>query len=117
MSIVAPTLQSFFTDRLMRQRQASPRTITSYRDSLRLLITWVHDTKRIQPHRLDWGDLDAETVTAFLDHLETERHNTARTRNLRLTAIRSLFAYASLAHPEHAELIRRVLARSEEHTV
>lgn len=110
MSLVAPTLQSFFTDRLMRQRQASPRTITSYRDSLRLLVTWVHDTKRIQPHRLDWTDLDADTITAFLDHLELERHNTARTRNLRLTAIRSLFTYASLAHPEHAELIRRVLA-------
>lgn len=110
MSLVAPTLQRFFTDRLLRQRQVSPRTIASYRDSFRLLLTWVHDTKRIQPHRLDWADLDAGTVTAFLDHLEQERNNTARTRNLRLTAIRSLFSYASLSHPEHAELIRRVLA-------
>ena len=110
MSLVAPTLQTFFTDRLLRQRQVSPRTIAAYRDSLRLLLTWVHDTKRIQPHRLDWADLDAGTITAFLDHLEQERNNTARTRNLRLTAIRSLFSYASLAHPEHAELIRRVLA-------
>jgi site-specific recombinase XerD len=110
MSLVAPTLQSFFTDRLLRQRQVSPRTITAYRDSLRLLLNWVHDTKRIQPHRLDWADLDAGTITAFLDHLEHDRHNTARTRNLRLTAIRSLFSYASLSHPEHAELIRRVLA-------
>ena len=58
----------------------------------------------------DWADLDVGTITAFLDHLEQERNNTARTRNLRLTAIRSLFSYASLAHPEHAELIRRVLA-------
>lgn len=110
MSLVAPTLQSFFTDRLLRQRQVSPRTITAYRDSLRLLLNWVHDTKRIQPHRLDWADLDGATITAFLDHLEHDRHNTARTRNLRLTAIRSLFSYASLNHPEHAELIRRVLA-------
>lgn len=110
MSAVAPTLQSFFTDRLLRQRQASPRTVVSYRDSLRLLLTWVRDTKRIQPYRLDWADLDAATITAFLDHLEQARKNTARTRNLRLTAIRSLFSYASLAHPEHAELIRRVLA-------
>jgi site-specific recombinase XerD len=110
MSLIAPTLQSFFTDRLVQQRQVSPRTITSYRDSLRLLLTWIHDTQRIEPHRLDWADLDAVTITAFLDHLEQERHNTPRTRNLRLTAIRSLFAYASLAHPEHAELIRRVLA-------
>jgi site-specific recombinase XerD len=109
-SLVAPTLQSFFTDRLLRQRQVSTRTIAAYRDSLRLLLTWVHDTKRIQPHRLDWADLDAGTIAAFLDHLEQERKNSARTRNLRLTAIRSLFSYASLAHPEHAELIRRVLA-------
>lgn len=110
MSLVAPTMQSFFTDRLLRQRQVSPRTIASYRDSLRLLLTWVHDTKRIQPHRLDWADLDAGTIAAFLDHLERERNSAARTRNLRLTAIRSLFSYASLSHPEHAELIRRVLA-------
>lgn len=110
MSIVAPTLQSFFTDRLLRQRQVSQRTIAAYRDSLRLLLTWVQDTKRIQPHQLDWADLDASTIAAFLDYLEQDRHNTARTRNLRLTAIRSLFSYASLAHPEHAELIRRVLA-------
>jgi site-specific recombinase XerD len=109
-SLVAPTLQSFFTDRLLRQRQVSPRTITAYRDSLRLLLNWVHDTRRIQPHRLDWADLDTGTITAFLDHLEHDRRNTARTRNLRLTAIRSLFSYASLNHPEHAELIRRVLA-------
>lgn len=110
MSLIAPTLQSFFTDRLLRQRQVSPRTVAAYRDSLRLLLTWIHDTKRIQPHQLDWADLDAATITAFLDHLEQERNNTARTRNLRLTAIRSLFSYASLTHPEHAELIRRVLA-------
>lgn len=110
MSLVAPTLQSFFTDRLLRQRQVTPRTITAYRDSLRLLVTWVHATKGVQPYRLDWSDLDAGTITAFLDHLEQGRNNTARTRNLRLTAIRSLFSYASLAHPEHAELIRRVLA-------
>lgn len=110
MSPVAPTLQGFFTDRLLRQRQASPRTVTAYRDSLRLLVTWIHETKKIPPHRLDWADLDAEAVAGFLDHLEHDRGNTARTRNLRLTAIRSLFAYASLQHPEHAESIRRVLA-------
>ncbi len=110
MSPVAPTLQGFFTDRLLRQRQVSPRTVTAYRDSLRLLVTWIHDTKKIPPHRLDWADLDAEAVSGFLDHLERDRGNTARTRNLRLTAIRSLFAYASLQHPEHADSIRRVLA-------
>ena len=110
MSAVAPTLQAFFTDRLLRQRQASPRTVTAYRDSLRLLVTWIYETKKIPPQRLDWTDLDAATITGFLDHLEHDRENTARTRNLRLTAIRSLFSYASLQHPEHAESIRRVLA-------
>jgi site-specific recombinase XerD len=109
-SAVAPTLQSFFTDRLTRQRHASPRTIASYRDSLRMLFVFVHARTGKPPSRLDWQDLDPEVICAFLDHLETERSNSTRTRNLRLTAIRSLFAYASLRHPEHAALIQRVLA-------
>ena len=62
------------------------------------------------PSRLDWADLDADAVSAFLDHLEHDRHNSARTRNARLTAIRSLFIYASLRHPEHAASIGQVLA-------
>ena len=110
MSLVAPTLQSFFTDRLVNQRQASPQTIVSYRDSLRLLLVFIHEQHAIAPSRLDWDDLHTEMITTFLDHLETERHNSARTRNLRLTAIRSLFAYAALRHPEHANVIQRVLA-------
>jgi site-specific recombinase XerD len=110
MSLIAPTLQSFFTDRLVRQRRASPRTIASYRDSLRLFVVFVHGRTAKSPCTLDWDDLDTEMVCAFLDHLEAERHNGPRTRNLRLTAIRSLFAYASLRHPEHAALIQRVLA-------
>lgn len=110
MSLIAPTLQSFFTDRLANQRQASPRTIASYRDSLRMLVTFVHDRTGKTPSALDWDDLATETICAFLDHLEADRGNSARTRNLRLTAIRSLFAYASLRHPEHAALIQRVLA-------
>ena len=110
MSLVAPTLQAFFTDRLTRQLQASPRTIASYRDTLRLLLVYVHDTTGKQPSALDWGDLDEPLITAFLDHLEHDRHNSIRSRNLRLTAIRSLFKYAALRHPEHAAAIGRVLA-------
>ena len=110
MSLIAPTLQSFFTERLTKQRMASPKTIAVYRDSLRLLVVFVHERTGKQPFSLDWDDLDTEMISAFLDHLETERGNTPRTRNLRLTAIRSLFAYASLRHPEHAALIGRVLA-------
>lgn len=110
MSLVAPTLQSFFTDRLAKQRRVSPRTVASYRDSLRLLVMFVHEGTGKKPAALEWDDLGTETISAFLDHLTTERGNSARTRNLRLTAIRSLFTYASLRHPEHAEVIQRVLA-------
>jgi site-specific recombinase XerD len=110
MSPIAATLQSFFTDRLINQRRVSPRTIASYRDSLKLLFTFAGQRTGKTPATLDWADLDAETIAAFLDHLETERHNNPRTRNLRLTAIRSLFTYAALRHPEHAALIQRVLA-------
>jgi len=110
MSLISATLQSFFTDRLAKQRQASPHTIASYRDTLRLLLQFAQQHTGKSPARLSWDDLDADTIGAFLDHLEDDRHNSARTRNSRLTAIRSLFAYAALRHPEHAALIARVLA-------
>lgn len=109
MTVIAPTLQAFFTDRLAQQRQASPRTIAAYRDALRLLLEFVHEQTGKLPTNLGWDDLDAEMISAFLNHLETERHNSIRTRNVRLTAIRSLFAYAALRHPEHALSIQRVL--------
>jgi len=110
MTAMAPTLQAFFTDRLARQRRVSPRTVASYRDTLRLLFCFVQDTTGKTPSSLEWSDLDEPVISAFLDHLETERNNTARTRNLRLTAIRSLFHYAALRHPEHAAVIQRVLS-------
>jgi site-specific recombinase XerD len=121
MTLVAPTLQAFFTDRLARQLQASPRTIASYRDTLRLLLCYVHDRTGKAPSSLDWDDLDETLIAAFLDHLESERGNSARTRNLRLTAIRSLFRYAALRHPEHAAVIAQVLSippkRFEQRTI
>lgn len=110
MTLIAPTMQSFFTDRLVKQRRVSPRTITVYRDTMRLLITFTQQRTGRPAHKLDWADLDAAMITAFLDHLEQDRANSTRTRNLRLTAIRSLFAYAALRHPEHAGLIQQVLA-------
>ena len=110
MTLIAPTLQAFFTDRLTQQRQASPRTIAAYRDALRLLLGFVHEQTGKSPADLDWDDLDATMITAFLNYLEIARKNSIRTRNVRLTAIRSLFAYAALRHPEHAMLIQRVLA-------
>jgi site-specific recombinase XerD len=96
MTLIAATLQAFFTDRLTQQRQASPRTVAAYRDTLRLLLTFVHQQSATAPANLDWDDLDATTITAFLNHLESERHNSTRTRNVRLTAIRSLFSYAGV---------------------
>ena len=110
MTLIAPTLQAFFTDRLTKQLHASPRTIASYRDTLRLLLCFAQDRIGTAPSALDWSDLDEPLIAAFLEHLEAERHNSARTRNLRLTAIRSLFRYASLRHPEHAAVIARVLS-------
>lgn len=110
MSALAPTLQAFFTDRLVRQRQASPQTIAAYRDTLRLLLAFAADRTGTVPSALDVGEIDAPLVGAFLDHLERERGNGVRTRNARLAAIRSLFRYAALRHPEHAESIGRVLA-------
>lgn len=110
MSLVAPTLQAFFTSRLIRQRQVSPETISSYRDTLRLLLCFAQATTGKKPSALGWDDLDDNLIAAFLDHLETDRGNSPRTRNLRLTAIRSLFDYASFRHPEHAALIQRVLS-------
>jgi site-specific recombinase XerD len=109
MTLIVATLQAFFTDRLARQRQASPRTIAAYRDALRLLLIFVQQRTGTPAANLDWTDLDADTVSAFLNHLEDERGNSTRTRNVRLTAIRSLFSYAALQHPEHALLIQRVL--------
>lgn len=110
MTLIAPTVQAFFTDRLTTQRQASPRTVAAYRDTIRLLLEFIHEQTGKTIYRLDWDDLGAATISAFLNYLENERHNAIRTRNVRLTAIRSLFSYAALRHPEHALLIQRVLA-------
>jgi site-specific recombinase XerD len=116
MTALAPTLQAFFTDRLARQRRASPHTVAAYRDTLRLLIGFVCQTTGKKPSRLGFEDLNAEMIGTFLDHIETERHNTTRTRNARLAAIRSLFRYAAFRHPEHAALIAQVLAIPQKRT-
>ena len=110
MSALAPTLQAFFTDRLIAQRHVSAHTIAAYRDTLRLLLGYAAERTRQAPSALDLTDLDAPLIGAFLDHLETGRGNSVRTRNARLAAIHSLFRYAALTHPEHAESIARVLA-------
>ena len=110
MSAVAPTLQLFFSERLIKQRQASPATVRAYRNAMVLLLRFAQDRTGKAPSALDWEDLDVNTITAFLDHLEADRRNSARSRNARLAAVRSLFRFAALRHPEHAQLIALVLS-------
>jgi integrase/recombinase XerD len=108
-SALAPILEGFFTEHL-GGRRASPATVMSYRDTFRLLLKFTQVHTGTPPSRLDLAQLDAATIGAFLNHLETDRGNGVVTRNLRLTAIHSLFRYAALRCPEHAGLIQRVLA-------
>jgi integrase/recombinase XerD len=110
MSLLAPTLQAFFTDRLMTQRHASPHTVAAYRDTMRLLLAFAQQRTGRAPSKLKVDDLDAGLIAAFLDYLERGRGNSARTRNARLAAIHSLFSFAALRHPEHGGSIERVLA-------
>lgn len=109
MSALAPTLEAWFTDRLVGQRHASPNTVAAYRDAWRLLLLFAKSQTRKEPSHLDIADLDVQLIGDFLNHLEQHRNNTVRTRNARLAAIRSFFRYAALRHPEHASLIARVL--------
>jgi integrase/recombinase XerD len=110
MTAPAPTLQAFFTDRLIAQRHVSSHTIAAYRDTWRLLLGYASERTSVPPSRLDLADLDAPLIAAFLDHLEHGRGNSVRTRNARLAAVHSLFRFAALSHPEHAQTIARVLA-------
>ena len=110
MTLLAPTLETYFTERLMTQRRASGHTIASYRDTMRLLLAFASQQTSKAPSQLDISDLDVQLISAFLDHLEQARGNSPTTRNIRLAAIRSLFRYAAFKHPEHAGVIERVLA-------
>jgi site-specific recombinase XerD len=116
MSALAPSLQAYFTDRLIAQRQASPNTIAAYRDTFRLLLAFTAARTGTPPSQLDIATLDAPLIAAFLAHLERDRGNSTQTRNNRLAAIHSLFAYLALQHPEHAASIQRVLAMPPKRT-
>jgi site-specific recombinase XerD len=110
MTALAPTLEAFFSSRLIDEKGVSPHTIAAYRDTFRLLLCFAQQRIGTPPSKLTIEDLDASLIAAFLDHLEHDRANSARTRNARLAAIHSMFRYAALKHPEHAALIARVLA-------
>jgi len=103
-------LEAFFTDRLMRQRQASPHTIASYRDTFRLLLQYAQQQLHKAPSDLTMPELDTPLLGAFLEHLEQQRDNSARSRNVRLAAIHSFFRYVALHEPQHGALAQRVLA-------
>lgn len=109
-SIFPSLLESFFMDRLLRQRQVSPHTIASYRDTFRVLLQYAQQHLGKAPSVLTLPDLDTPFLGAFLDHLEQDRKNSARSRNVRLAAIHSFFRYVALHAPEHSALAQRVLA-------
>lgn len=107
---LAGLLEGFFMERLMGQRQASPHTIASYRDTFRLFLQFARTRLKKDPSSLVLADIDAPLVSGFLDHLERERGNCVRSRNARLAAVHSFFRYVALREPGHSALIQRVLA-------
>ena len=106
----APLCQSFFSQRLIAQRQASPHTIAAYAQTFRLLMTYAQNRLHTPPSKLSLAQLDAALIAEFLNHLESTRSNGPRSRNARLAALRSFYHYAALEAPQHLGLIQRVLA-------
>ncbi len=106
----AGLLQRFFAERLLQQRNASPRTIEAYRDNFRLLLNYAERERGKPPAKLTLNDFDATLVLDFLAHLETERHNTVRSRNARLAAVRAFAHYIALQCPPALQLAQQILA-------
>ncbi|MFS8086915.1 MAG: tyrosine-type recombinase/integrase [Acidobacteriota bacterium] len=109
-ALLPALIEGFFTERLLRQRQVSPHTIASYRDTFRLLLQFAQARLHKPPSDLDLRDLDAPLISGFLDDLEKRRSVSVRTRNLRLTAIHSFFRFIAFEEPAHSAHIQRVLA-------
>jgi integrase/recombinase XerD len=103
-------LQDFFCQRLINQSNVSARTVASYRDAFRLLLRYAEKRTHRSPVALTLADLDAPLILGFLDHLEKERGNSARSRNARLVAVRSFLRYASHRDPASLPAVQRVLA-------
>lgn len=108
--LIAPLLQNFFVDYLCTQKRASPETISSYRDTFKLLLNFIREKYGIAPTSLKVAELDASKVLDFLDHVENVRKNSVRSRNLRLTAIRSFFRVVAMRNPESIFLASSILA-------
>ena len=109
-------LSKFFIDHLAGERAVSERTTASYRDAMKLLLTWFNDVERLPPEKLRLADIDRPRVLRFLDWLETERHCSAATRNQRLAVIKSLCRYSAVEQPDHLDQLTQVLAIRQKHT-
>ena len=107
---LAVLLERFFTQRLMQQRQASPHTISSYRDTFRQFLKFTEQRLHKAPSQLNFQEIDAPLIMVFLDHLEKHQGVSIRSRNLRLTALHSFFRFAAFEAPAHSAQIQRVLA-------
>jgi site-specific recombinase XerD len=109
-TLIAPLLQKFFVEYLSTQKRVSPETVSSYRDTFRILLHFMKEKHRIEPTRLRISDLSVSIVLSFLDHLEEDRKNSIRSRNLRLAAIRSFFRVVALYDPTSVNQASSVLA-------
>jgi site-specific recombinase XerD len=108
--LIGPLLQQFFVEYLCNQKRVSPQTIASYRDTFRLLLEFIRDQHGIEPTAVALKDLEVPVILAFLDHLEQARHNSIRSRNQRLAALRSFFRLVALREPAHVGQATQVLA-------
>jgi integrase/recombinase XerD len=109
-------LAKFFTDYLAGERAASPRTVASYRDALKLLLIWFKDAERIPPEKLRLADIDRPRILRFLGWLETERRCSAATRNQRLAVIKSFCRYTAVEQPDHLDQVTQILAIRQKNT-
>jgi integrase/recombinase XerD len=109
-ALIAPHVQAFFTEHLCHHKRVSPQTIASCRDTFRLLLTFIKETVGIEPSALRVTDVDAPLVLRFLDYLEHQRGNAVRSRNIRLSALRTFFRFVALRDPESLAITTRVLA-------
>ena len=108
--LIGPHLQAFFAEHLLAHKRASPQTIACYRDTFRLLLRFMRQRTDAEPAALLLAALDADAVLAFLDHLERDRGCSARSRNIRLAAIRSFFRLVALRVPDSLGQVTRVMA-------
>ena len=102
--LIGPLLQGFFIEHLLQHKHVSAQTISSYRDTFRILLQFLHKKCGTTPAAMKITDLDAPEIISFLDYLEDERQNSIRSRNARLAAIRTFFRWVTLCNPEHVGL-------------